>query len=318
MAAAAVGLDYHTLGAKVSTGAKMRGFSGDTSGGTNTDEIERAWKQGYSEDPVTRDGNVWSKVLEDLAAGRLVMLQVWAATVGSQLCLSGSGQYGHGISVSPEMRLTNGVRQWLTADPWCKPARWKWVDEVRLRAGAERWANKVSASGPSLPIKDIAPDLLAGLVSALMARNTPDNPADEDPEPPSVGGGGILFASTKPQQDEATDMSINTNGSAITSKRRVTLLADAGFYADADLTEKYGELALGTDRVLMGPVIGGKAMALLVDTAKPYTDGTKRPTIVYVTKDKCGEPFVVEDDVIAKRDAEWRAWLDGDADAPDK
>ena len=318
MAAAAVGLDYHTLGEKTSTGSKMRAFSGDTAGGTNTDEIERAWHTGYDEDPVTRDGNPWDKVIQDLTSGRLVMLQVWHATTGGP-CLSGSGAYGHGICVAPEVRKDEGKVQWLVADPWCKPAKWVWWDESRLKAGALRWADKVSASGPSIPIKDIAPDLLAGLVSALMAKYTPEHPAEEDPEPPSVGGGGVLFASTAMHEEErASDMSINTNGSGIVSKRRVKLTEEAGFYADSDLTEKYGTLDAGTVRVLMGPVVGGKAHAILVETSKPYSDGTKRPTIVYVTKDKCSEPYAVEDDALKERDREWRAWLDGDADAPDK
>ena len=316
MAAAAVGLDYHTFGSKTSTGQKMRAFSGDTAGGTNTDEIERAWKQGYDEDPVTRDGSPWEKVLDDLTAGRLVMLQVWHATTGGP-CLSGSGQYGHGISLAPESRVNDGRKQWLVADPWCKPAKWVWWDESRLKAGALRWADKVSASGPGIPIRDIAPDLLAGLVAALMARYTPEHPAEDDPEPPSVGGGGVLFASTAVHK-ESTDMSINTNGSGITSKRRVDLTADAGFYADADLTEKYGTLSKGTTRIFMGPVVGKNSHAILVDTSKPYSDGQQRPTIVYVTKDKCSEPFTVADDTITLRDKEWRDWLTKDADAPDK
>jgi hypothetical protein len=317
MAAAAVGLDYHTLGTKTSTGSKMRQLSGDLTGGTNTDEIERSWKRGYEEDPISRDGQPWAKVLEDLAAGRLVMLQVWAATVGSQLCLSGTGNYGHGISVTPEGRVSNGVKQWLVADPWCKPPKWKWVDESKLRAGAERWAAKMSAGGGNRPLSDIPPEELQALIKAFMAEWDPENPAPTD-DGASGPANGVLFASTRPQQSEGTDMAVNTNGSGITSTRRVDLTADAGFYADAELTEKYGELASGTQRVFLGPVIGGKANAILVDTAKPYSDGQKRPTICYVTKDKCGEPYQVEVPGNDERDAEWRAWLDTDTSAPDR
>ena len=121
-------------------------------------------------------------------------------------------------------------------------------------------------------------------------------------------------------------MAINTNGSDIKSKRRVKLTADAGFYADADLTEKYGTLDKGTERVFMGPANGSNAHAILVNTSKPYTDGQQRPTIVYVSRDKCGDPYGVapepDDDVqkaIDARDAEWRAWIESkSADAPDK
>jgi hypothetical protein len=318
MAAASVGLDYHTLGKKTSTGSKMRQYSGDLTGGTNTDEIERAWKRGYEEDPISRDGQPWSKVIQDLGEGRLVMLQVWAATVGSQLCLSGTGQYGHGISVAPEQRVTNGVKQWLVADPWCKPARWKWVDESRLKAGADRWANKMSAGAGNRPLLDIPPEELQALIKAFMAEWNPANPAPKD-DGASGPANGVLFASTRPQkEEETTDVAINTNGSSLKSKRRTKLTADAGFYADAQLTEKYGELAAGTERILIGPALGTNSMALLVDTTKPYSDGQKRPTIVYVTKDKCGDAYSVDDDTIKERDKAWRAWLNGDGDAPDK
>jgi hypothetical protein len=311
MAAAAVGLDFHTLGDKTSTGAKMRSYSGDTSGGTNTDEIERAWKNGYSEDPVTRDGNPWSKVLEDLAAKRLVMLQVWHATVGGP-CLSGSGAYGHGMCVAPESRTSDGNKEWLVADPWCNPPKWSWVRESKLKAGAEKWVATARAaanvSGPTWP-------LIIAAAIRLMERFGPDHPATF--ELPEVGGPGVLFASTKPQPG-ADDVAINTNGSRIVTARRVKLTAEAGFYKEASLDTKYGTLASGSVREFIGPALGENSMAILVNTSKPYSDGTDRPTIVYVTKDKCGEPYQVEDDVIKARDAEWRAWLSGDADAPDK
>src|SRR5262245_54253961 len=82
MAAAATGLDFHTLGGKTSTGARMRDYSGDTEGGTNSDEVVRAWDRGYDEHATMRDGHPWSDVVADLEAGRLVMLQVWHATTG--------------------------------------------------------------------------------------------------------------------------------------------------------------------------------------------------------------------------------------------
>jgi hypothetical protein len=134
-------------------------------------------------------------------------------------------------------------------------------------------------------------------------------------------GDGVLFASTAPHlEEEPSDMAINTNGSDIQSKRRVKLLDDTGFYSDSDLNEKLGVLDKGTERILLGPALGTNSHAILVTTAKPYSDGQKRPTIVYVTKDKCGEPYQVETPPADNdaRDAEWRAWLDGDTNAPDK
>jgi hypothetical protein len=142
----------------------------------------------------------------------------------------------------------------------------------------------------------------------------------EPAEPDGARGpnDGVLFASTTPHPEEGTDVSINTNGSKLVTSRRVKLTAEAGFYAEATLDTKYGTLGAGTIREFIGPAVGTNSHAILVNTSKPYSDGQQRPTIVYVTKDKCGEPYQVTDDTLAKRDAEWRAWLNGDADAPDK
>lgn len=324
MATAAVGLDYHTLGKKTSTGKKMREYSGDTSGGTNTDEIERAWHTGYDEDPITRDGQPFSKVIEDLKAGRLVMLQVWAATVGSSgMCLSGSGAYGHGISVAPEQ---NSEGKWLVADPWCDPPKWKWVAESKLKAGAEEWVQH-SASGASghygreWPDPNVIPiGLIIAAAALLMTKYTPSHPSPFLHPPAGVGGSpGVLFASTAPHLE--SDVAINTNGSHMTSARLVRLTADAGFYKEPEFVHKYGTLSEGRECVLLGPALGTNAFAILVNTSKPYDDGQDRETVVYITKDKASDPYAAPEPPpsdIAARDAEWRAWLDGDGDAPDK
>lgn len=327
MATAAVGLDYHTLGEKTSSGTTMRRLSGDLAGGTNSDEVVRAWKRGYDEDAVMRDGHPWSKVIEDLKEGRLVMLQWWAATVG-EVCISGTGAYGHGVAVAPESREQSGVTQWLVADPWCKPPRWAWVDEDDMRRGAERWARQMGAGGRDFGIEPPGPgeEPSQAWVNFTYAfadyYMDPEHQSDVPPsEGPGAGGSqGVLFASTKPHAEEGDDMSINTNGSDIESKRRVKLTADAGFYADAALTKKYGTLSKGSERVFIGPAVGANSHAILVKTSKPYSDGTDRPTICYVTKDKCGEPYTIAEPPIdhTERDKQWRAWLNGDADAPDK
>src|SRR5262245_10909828 len=90
MASIATGLDYHTLGAKTSTGAKMRQSQDDQSGGTDAGDAKQAWARGYSETLVIRDGNTWADALDDLRDGRLIHLDVWHVTVGGP-CLSGSG-----------------------------------------------------------------------------------------------------------------------------------------------------------------------------------------------------------------------------------
>lgn len=317
MAAAAVGLDFHTLGKKTSTGKKMRNYSGDTSGGTNTDEIERAWHTGYDEDPITRDGQPWSKVLEDLGNGRLVMLQVWHATVGGP-CLSGSGAYGHGICLAPESRTHEGDKQWLVADPWCKPPKWAWVDESKLKAGAEKWVQKCSYAAGG-PLSQVGLAVFRAAAILLMTRYNPSNPVPDGMEiPDGVGGPGVLFASTAPHK--GSDMAINCNGSRLASVRRVRLTHEAGFYKEPELLTKYGTLSADRECIFMGPALGTNAYAILVKTSKPYDDGTDRDTIVYVTKDKCTDPWTIDEppSTIEERDEQWRAWLNTDGNAPDK
>ena len=101
MASIATGLDFDTLGAKKSTGAKMRCPSGDQEGGTDSGDAKRAWANGYGENLDIQDGKSWDDVLTDLKCFRYVHLDVWHATVGGP-CLSGTGRYGHTIVVAPD------------------------------------------------------------------------------------------------------------------------------------------------------------------------------------------------------------------------
>ena len=100
MASISTGLDFHTTGKELTTGAVMRSVQDDQDGGTDSGDAVQAWQRGWSEQLVVRDGSPWSSVLADLAAGRLVHLDVWHATVGGP-CLSGSGGYGHTMAVAP-------------------------------------------------------------------------------------------------------------------------------------------------------------------------------------------------------------------------
>jgi hypothetical protein len=138
MASIATGLDYDTRGAKRSTGSKMRTYTSDQSGGTDSGDAKQAWDNGYSEALTVRDGRTFDDALGDLRAGRLVHLDVWHASVGGP-CLSGSGAYGHTIAVLPD--CSGG--SWLVADPWCNPPKWSRVTEAKLRAGAEEWGRQV-------------------------------------------------------------------------------------------------------------------------------------------------------------------------------
>lgn len=299
MAAAAVGLDFHTLGAKTSTGAKMRDHSGDTSGGTNTDEILRAWDQGYQEIAHDRDGRSFDELLDDLWAGRLVMIQVWHATVGGP-CLSGSGQYGHGLSIAPEQRVVaDGSRQWLVADPWCKPASWVWIDQSKLKAGAEEWvqhsaSGAVSGRGRWPDPRDIPIALLIDAARLLMTRYNAGNPGPVKETPPPLGAGGpvpILFAATKPHEDAkgADDVVISLAPGADTD-RVIDVQDGADYYRDALRTERLGHFTART-LVFMGTATGTGSRAVKWKTAAPYDDGKARDSIVYVDAGQAGDPY---------------------------
>ena len=69
MASGATALDRHTLGRKLCTGAKMRAHSGDTSGGTNLDDLDRAWHVGHGEDLDSRRMMPWNDFIAKVTAG---------------------------------------------------------------------------------------------------------------------------------------------------------------------------------------------------------------------------------------------------------
>ena len=146
MASIATGLDYDTKGAKKSTGARMRTYTDDQAGGTDSGDARQAWSRGYTEGLTIRDGNSFDELLGDLRAGRLVHIDVWHASVGGP-CLSGSGNYGHTMVVLPNSKAGS----WLVSDPWCNPAKWSRVSETKLRAGAEEWGRQVYGRARSSP-----------------------------------------------------------------------------------------------------------------------------------------------------------------------
>jgi len=288
MAACATGLDFDTLGKKTSTGSKMRQLSGDTVAGTTTDDIQTAWSKGYDEKVKDRDGQPWDKVLEDLWGGRLVMLQVWHATTGGP-CLSGAGRYGHGLAVAPEQRTaSDGSREWLVSDPWCKPARWKWWPQSKLKAGAEQWYQMVlaEAGGPGRTLLRLA-------AQRLFSRYDPHRPAEK--EPPEAGGpAGCLFASSDAhpatQEAAAGDVSINIVD-GVASPKRVTTKPSIPFYGDAARQNKLGTLGSASkERVFIGTPVGSGSRAIIVNTSTPYDDGVDRDTIVYVKASDASDP----------------------------
>lgn len=194
MASISTGLDYHTQGVATATAAAMRSHQSDQSGGTDSGDAAEAWAY-YGQELRIRDGSTFDDALEDLAAGRLVHLDVWAASVGGP-CLSGDGGYGHTIAVAPER---SGTR-WLTADPWCSPGHWVWWDEALLRAGAEDWGGmtySAATAGRRGPIREAVLIALMRLAAKrLMTAHRPDLRAIVWPHDTGGAGGRIMYTTT--------------------------------------------------------------------------------------------------------------------------
>jgi hypothetical protein len=320
MAAVSTGIDFHTAGSILSTGAEMRSRQNDQTGGTDSGDAALAWST-YGQELTVRDGSTFDDALADLHAGRCIQLDVWAARCEGP-CLSGSGAYGHSIAIAPER---NGSR-WLTADPWCSPASWIWWEEALLRKGAEElgaMTYTAATGGRFWPRSER--ELIERMRIALYALMTlyrPDQPASVDP--PATGGGGrIFYTTTRPQgsasEEAEDDMAINATDS-ITTGYRADVPAGLDWYQDANLRTRKGSIGKAGSVWYVGQPIGetveGGSRAILVNTGNLYGDGSTRPSIVYVAAGSIdpyrvppdGPPEDVEE-AIAIRDSEWREWI---------
>jgi hypothetical protein len=320
MAAVSTGIDFHTRGSIISTGAEMRSRQSDQVGGTDSGDASQAWST-YGQELVVRDGSTFDDALSDLRDGRCVQLDVWAARAKGP-CLSGSGAYGHSIAIAPER---NGSR-WLTADPWCSPATWTWWEESLLRAGAEElgaMTYTAATGGRYWPRseRELVERMRLALY-ALMTLYRPDMPATQDP--PATGGGGRIFYTCTRSQGEGeqgeseADVAINA-AENLTTGYRADVPAGLEWFEDANLTRRKGAISKAGSVWYVGQPIGetveGGSRAILVNTGNLYSDGA-RPSIVYVpaaaidpyrAPESPGSTDVAE--AIELRDSEWREWL---------
>ena len=319
MASIATGLDYETHGAKRSTGAKMRSYTDDQSGGTDSGDAVQSWSRGYGESLRVRDGATFDDALADLHAGRLVHLDTWHASVGGP-CLSGSGAYGHTMAVAPEQ---NGSR-WLVADPWCSPGKYVWTEESRLRAGAEEWGGRVFRSTGGSPRRRLSPAerlAAAKLVGKLlMALYYPGREAPafwRRSFRRETGGAQPILYTTTSVGGGSNDMAMQA-ASGLTSGYSCDVSAGLDFYADAELKSRLGEMSKAARVRYVGGPIGEQvtdgSRAVLVSTGSAYSDGQPRPTVVYVSARYCSptpDPTPPTDvdaaiaEAIAARDSEW-------------
>ena len=321
----AVGLQFQRQAADPqSSGSAMRSKMPDQSGGTDSGDAVVAWSA-YGELLTVRDGQSFDDAVADLQAGRMVHLDVWAASCAGPVCESGDGAYGHTIAIAPE----RSGGDWLTCDPWCNPPKWAWVPESRLRAGAEEWGRRVFRSTGGTPRRRLTPAeriALARLIGrGLMSLYRPDREAPPGylrRTQPSTGGVQSILYTTTSVAKGGDDMAVQA-ASGMHTNYICRLGPGRDFYADAQLTDKLGEIksSVAVDAVYIGYAIGVDSRAVQVSTGTPYDDKKARPTIVYVVADACqgGGPLPAPPDTtptppdvdaaVAQRDSEWVAAL---------
>lgn len=139
MAVAATHLDYHTGGKKTSTGAKMRALQDDQTGGTDSQDAQKAWARGYNELLVIRDGSLWERLEDDRNLGRFIEIDVLYSLITNR-CQQASA-FGHTMGIAPESRSG----QWLVSDPLC--TSYKYMDPSEIRRAAEAWGQRVYGEG---------------------------------------------------------------------------------------------------------------------------------------------------------------------------
>lgn len=287
MASIAMGLDLETLGEQTSTGKKMRSYTDDQSGGTDSGDARQAWDRGYDQSLIVKDGGTFDQALDYLREYRAVHLDVWHASVGGP-CLSGSGSYGHTMIVLPDYSADG----WLVGDPWCTSG-FKRVAESKLRAGAERWGSEVygrATEEPDYPTGGPSPTdprvlrIIARIVKRFMSEADPGNPTGVLRHP-DTGGGAILFTITHPLTVKGADMGI---------AYRPQIYADPGvaLYLDSACTNKITTTQAGGELTTLGGIAAKdadgadySALAVLVSTSHLRDDGATMRAVLWAKRE---------------------------------
>jgi hypothetical protein len=236
-----MGLDYESDGAKKATASKMRSYTSDQSGGTDSGDAREAWDRGYDESLDVEDGKTFSDAIASLRAGRMVHLDVWHKTLADG-CISGSGEYGHTIAVVPDY---NG--EWLVGDPWCTEG-YERVPESKLRAAAEEWGRRVygaaaleadypTGGDPRDPVVLL---IIRRVVKRLMDRSYPGHIAPIDDYPETGGAQPILFTRTiaQPLESDMIDLYSGTG--------RILVLPEGTKHYESPGGDQSGTIGSGT------------------------------------------------------------------------
>ena len=324
MASIAAGIAYHSPGT-TSTGAKMRSYTDDQSGGTDAGDARQSWARGYDEALAIRDGNGWAEVLLDLRAGRVVHIDVWHASVsGSGICRSGSGAYGHTMAILPDCK----DNAWLVNDPWCSPPKWGRVSESSLKAGAEEWGRRVfgearsepdyPTGGPVDPRDELVLRIVARVVKRLMSRFHAGGDMDPAPAPVDTGGAQpVLFTVTRAQALEGGEVvgdTFNPEGTVIgkatTTKAIGIIPAEGGEYYPLEVGTVRNVITEGA--MSSGPYEGQRAFYVEIPDGKGRAGYLLASACTYTPNPAPQPPQPPAEDCaqeLAARDEEWETAL---------
>lgn len=179
MASGAMMLDFHTQGKVQKWGGELRKLSGDTSGGTNLDNLKTAWgKLGYTF--IDRRGYSWGQAMADLKNGRGLVLQGdYDVLLGGHSCQA-TFDGDHAIYANPEIN-SDGI---VIGDPLC--GKFKRIPVSVLKAYTEKLGRRVY--GTTSPQK-----ILYGASRAWPDTATPPAPVGV---PEMIVGEGLTRTSS--------------------------------------------------------------------------------------------------------------------------
>lgn len=127
MTSGAMGLDFHTAGARQLWGGDMRHRQSDLVGGTDLSDLQRAWaKLGYT--LTIRSGSGWAGVIAAHREGRAIICQGRGNVPGSSTYTGGhaaiwlpDGAFGDPLANRWQSVSTSSIRQWMERlNPRCQ------------------------------------------------------------------------------------------------------------------------------------------------------------------------------------------------------
>lgn len=267
MAAGATGLDRHTIGRTLCTGAKMRAHSGDTSGGTNLSQLDYAWHHGHGQDLDVRLKMAWSDFISMVNGGRGAILQVWYGTLGVyRFQKNFYGNHAIYINQIGVMRDNQGdtVPAGKMFDPLGNGPRWVPLSTLKSAAGHLKLASGREVGYGyayvgytrriGMTTGATAPVPAPGSVPTLVLSKPP-TPKEVNP---MIPGSGLVRSSSHVMSLAKGQPLYRTPGGSLAT--RMSAAAKVEYFGPA----------------------GSGWRCVEVTTGAPYADKIARPTLVYV------------------------------------